>query len=239
MSDTPVTPRGSRTRVYALKAAKELFDARGRHATTLSDFTSACGVQKVNLHRHFEAKKDLALALIEKTRGEYLSYRRSIERKNARWKDRRRTRRPVRFSRGKEFHKGDAFSTIRPLRREIRSRSSGQRPHQGCIQGMDVPAEAPAPRTVSRVDLHRDAQPDRPARHIAACLEEGIMLSRLARDGRDVLACIESLETMKTRKPRRMPGAFGAVKTAVLGGRRFTAHGDERRGDRMCTVARV
>ena len=86
MSDTPVTPRGSRTRVYALKAAKELFDARGRHATTLSDFTSACGVQKDNLHLHFEAKEDLALALIEKTRKEYLSYRRPNERGNARWK---------------------------------------------------------------------------------------------------------------------------------------------------------
>ena len=239
MSDTPVTPRGSRTRVYALKAAKELFDARGRHATTLSDFTSACGVQKVNLHRHFEAKKDLALALIEKTRGEYLSYRRSIERKNARWKDRRRTRRPVRFLHDKKFHKEDAFSAIRPLRRETRSRSSGQRPRQGCLQGIDVPAEAPAPGGASRGDLHRDAQPDRPVRHIAASLEEGIMLSRLARDGRDVLACIESLETMQTRKPRRMFEASGAVKTAGLGERRVPIHGDEGRGNRVCTVARV
>ena len=51
-----------------LEAGRELFNARGYAATSLSDIAKSVGISKGNLSYHFPTKRDLAVRLIADTR---------------------------------------------------------------------------------------------------------------------------------------------------------------------------
>lgn len=52
------------------EAATELFARQGYMATSVEDIVSAAGVTKPMLYRHFESKRDLCIALLERYRDE-------------------------------------------------------------------------------------------------------------------------------------------------------------------------
>jgi AcrR family transcriptional regulator len=55
------------------QAATELFAHRGYAATTVDDIVRAAGVTKPMLYRHFESKRELCIALLERHRDELVA----------------------------------------------------------------------------------------------------------------------------------------------------------------------
>lgn len=198
MKDAAITPRGSKTRAHVLKTAMELFNVRGYHATSMADIIAACGVQKGNLYFHFRSKEDLALALVEHARTEYLAYLRahasgktSLERIHGvidavfAFHDRKKFVGGCIFG-NMALEMGDVNPQFRTLVREI---------FQEWIDLLRrILEEARAGG-----ELSRETDASRLARHIVACLEGGVMISRLTKDRSDMLGCVESLKAMLTR----------------------------------------
>ena len=58
--------RPAERRATIIEAAGRLFGERGYEATTLDDVAAAAGVTKPILYRHFDSKRDLYLALLER-----------------------------------------------------------------------------------------------------------------------------------------------------------------------------
>jgi AcrR family transcriptional regulator len=57
-------------RALIIEAAGQLFGERGYDATRLDEIAAAAGVTKPILYRHFESKRDLYLALLERHRAD-------------------------------------------------------------------------------------------------------------------------------------------------------------------------
>jgi AcrR family transcriptional regulator len=73
----PTQPQGrvaaaERRRLIEL-AATQLFAERGFAATTVEDIVQAAGVTKPMLYRHFDSKRDLCVALLERYRDELIA----------------------------------------------------------------------------------------------------------------------------------------------------------------------
>jgi AcrR family transcriptional regulator len=65
-------------RATVVEAAGRLFGARGYDATTLDDIAAAAGVTKPILYRHFDSKRDLYLALLERHRDDLPTFAAAI-----------------------------------------------------------------------------------------------------------------------------------------------------------------
>jgi AcrR family transcriptional regulator len=61
-------------RALIVEAAGRLFGERGYEATRLDDIAAAAGVTKPILYRHFDSKRDLYLALLERHRADLSSF---------------------------------------------------------------------------------------------------------------------------------------------------------------------
>ncbi len=198
MKEAAITSRGSKTRNHVLKAAMELFNVRGYHATSMTDIIAACGVQKGNLYFHFKSKEDLALALIGYARTEYLAYLRAhasgetaLEKIHGVldavfvFHDRKNFIGGCIFG-NMALEMGDTNLQFRGLVREIFQEWIDllRRLLEEAREGGELPRETDASRL---------------AQHIVACLEGGVMISRLTKDGGNMLGCVESLKAMLAR----------------------------------------
>jgi AcrR family transcriptional regulator len=65
---------GEERRVLIVEAAGRLFGERGYQGTRLDDIAAAAGVTKPILYRHFDSKKGLYLALLERHRDDLGSF---------------------------------------------------------------------------------------------------------------------------------------------------------------------
>jgi AcrR family transcriptional regulator len=76
MAKPPLRTRlpGEERRVLIVEAAGALFGERGYQATRLNDVAAAAGVTKPILYRHFDSKKALYLALLERHRDDLGSF---------------------------------------------------------------------------------------------------------------------------------------------------------------------
>ena len=58
----------------AIKAAAiDLFFQKGYFATSISDITKRCGIQKASMYHHFPAKEDLLSAIMQQTLGDLMT----------------------------------------------------------------------------------------------------------------------------------------------------------------------
>jgi AcrR family transcriptional regulator len=60
-------------RALILEAARDIFAARGYHASSLDDIAQAAGVSKALIYEHFPSKKDLHVSLLEANVAELFS----------------------------------------------------------------------------------------------------------------------------------------------------------------------
>lgn len=66
-TQTPApTARGRRRRRSIIDAAAELFAQRGFHATGIDDIGAAAGITGPGIYRHFAAKEDLLIAVLDR-----------------------------------------------------------------------------------------------------------------------------------------------------------------------------
>lgn len=54
-------------------AAIDLFFEKGYFATSISDITQSCGIQKASMYHHFPAKEDLLFAIMQQTMSDLLT----------------------------------------------------------------------------------------------------------------------------------------------------------------------
>ena len=77
MSDNAETTgqaRGRATRADILGVARRAFSERGYHSTGIADIQEVTGLTKGAFYHHFRSKEDLALAVLERARGDYTEH---------------------------------------------------------------------------------------------------------------------------------------------------------------------
>ncbi len=190
--------------------AMELFNTKGYHATSISDIIEASGVQRGNLYFHFKNKEELALALIEEARKEYMAYL------NARVKGRSGMAKLdsvpdaiYEYHSGKKFIGGCIFGNIAlEMGDQNAEFQSAIRAVFDQWAGLIMSLLEEALRKGER-STHMKPYPL--ARHIVASLEGGIMLSRLTKDKKDILNSLDAIRFLLrpdrgTEAPLHHPG---------------------------------
>jgi AcrR family transcriptional regulator len=69
----PAGTKGERTRARLVEVAAQVFDDRGYAAATFGELIQAAGVSKGAFYFHFTSKEQLALAVLEQTKGRWLA----------------------------------------------------------------------------------------------------------------------------------------------------------------------
>jgi TetR/AcrR family transcriptional regulator, transcriptional repressor for nem operon len=210
MSDKTVISKGMRTRARILREAMELFNIRGYHATSISDIIEASGVQRGNLYFHFKNKEELALALIEEAHREYMSYL------NARAKGRTGMAKLdslldaiYEYHSGKNFIGGCIFGNIALEMGD--QNTEFQKAIRAVFDEWARLITSLLEEALSQGELSTHMEPYPLSRHIVACLEGGIMLSRLTKDKKDILNSLDAIRFLlrpvrNTAGPLHHPG---------------------------------
>lgn len=66
--------KGELTREKIMEAARELFNAKGFNATTISDLVEATGMQKGSLYFHFSGKEAIAREVLDEATDEFMKF---------------------------------------------------------------------------------------------------------------------------------------------------------------------
>ncbi len=66
--------KGERTKKKVLSEAARLFHQQGFGATSINDIVAATGLKKGSLYFHFQGKDDLAFAILEQSREEFIDF---------------------------------------------------------------------------------------------------------------------------------------------------------------------
>ncbi len=66
--------KGERTREKVMNEAARLFHQQGFGATSINDIIAATGLKKGSLYFHFQGKDDLALAILERSRVDFIAF---------------------------------------------------------------------------------------------------------------------------------------------------------------------
>lgn len=74
MSSAPATPKGAATRSFLLQVAAEAFAQRGYAETTMSELIARSGLTKGAFYFHFSSKEQLALAVIDEKKRQWLDW---------------------------------------------------------------------------------------------------------------------------------------------------------------------
>lgn len=210
MSEKTGISKGMRTRTRILKEAMELFNTKGYHAASISDIIEASGVQRGNLYFHFKNKEELALALIEEARKEYMSYL------NARAKGRTGMAKldsvldaVYEYHSGKKFIGGCIFGNIALEMGD--QNTEFRRAISAVFDEWASLITSLLEEALSQGELSTHMEPYPLSRHIVACLEGGIMLSRLTKDKKDILNSLDAIRFLlrpagNTKAPLHHPG---------------------------------
>jgi len=66
--------KGERTREKVMNEAARLFHQQGFGATSINDIVAATGLKKGSLYFHFQGKDELALAILERSRTDFIGF---------------------------------------------------------------------------------------------------------------------------------------------------------------------
>lgn len=195
MENVQTITKGSKTRSRILKAAMDLFNTKGYHATRISEIIEVSGVQKGNLYFYFKSKEELALALIEEARREYMAYLNShVSGVSGLDKLDNVLAAVFEFHSRKKFIGGCIFGNIAlemgDQNPEFRDAVRGIFDEWVSLLG-SLLEEA-----LAGGEINLTLKPEQMARHIVAALEGGIMLARLSKDKGDLLGSIDSIRAL-------------------------------------------
>jgi len=183
--------KGTITKNRVLNSALKIINTRGYHNTSINDIIEATGVKKGNLYFHFQSKDDLITSIVAKAREEYFKYlAENISGEKP-------SERIVSILRAVfNYHKKTGFiggCIFGNLSLEIADDNSNLSTLLYDIFSEWIGFMA---RLLDDAKENGEIKPDidtvATARQIVACLEGGIMMSKLTKDERDLKECIKS-----------------------------------------------
>jgi TetR/AcrR family transcriptional repressor of nem operon len=187
--------KGDRTRARVIAEATALINRRGFANTSISDLIEATGVKKGNLYFHFTSKEELGLELIRQARDEYFLY---LE-ENARGETPGAKIAGVldavyKIHRKRGFVGGCIFGNMALEMADVNGEFAA------LVRGIFEQWVRVLAKLICQAqesgEVRGDLKPEAAARLIVASLEGGIMMSRLSKDGSDMLECVKSVKTM-------------------------------------------
>ena len=184
--------KGEITREKILEIARELFNAKGFNATTISDLVAATGMQKGSLYFHFSGKDDIAREVLNEATSKFMTFL-----DNALGGDNPGASIDHFFRCALNKHLATGFVGGCIFGNTALEMSDSDPNFAGTIDkvfdewtGRVAAAVAGAQeRRQIRTDIGSEAL----AKHIIATIEGGIMMSRLKKDERPMRECLETL----------------------------------------------
>ncbi|MCU0847392.1 MAG: TetR/AcrR family transcriptional regulator [Spirochaetes bacterium] len=183
--------KGTITKNRVLNSALKIVNTSGYHNTSINDIIAATGVKKGNLYFHFQSKDDLIASIIGKAREEYFKYlAENIRGEKPSEKIVSILRAVFNYHKKTGFIGGCIFGNLSLEIADDNARLSAVL--------YDIFSEwiGFMARLLDDAKESGEIKPDidtaATAKQIVACLEGGIMMSKLTKDERDLKECINS-----------------------------------------------
>ncbi len=189
------TKKGGQTRDKILKCTRKLLITRGFYNTSINDIIKATGVKKGNLYYHFASKEDLGIAVLQDAKDEFFqlldaafSGSTPLEQVN------NFLEAILNEQRKKNFVGGCLFGNTAL---EMSDNNSGfaRIINKLFIRWSNI-IEGHLREAVKRGELISDFAPHQLSKLIIAAIEGGIMMSRVSKNEKDLMDCIESLKRL-------------------------------------------
>lgn len=187
--------KGEQVKERILVKASQLVTRQGFRATSINDLVAATGVKKGSLYYHFDGKRDMGLAMLEKAREEFIAFLQDSLQGSTPWR------------------------RLEGFFEAVLAKHSSCNFVGGCLWGntaLEMSDEDPKYASlVADVfeqwiglietvvadgrragEIRTDIPAHALARHVVACVEGGIMLSRLNKDAGPLRDCLNSLRDM-------------------------------------------
>lgn len=197
-----MTRRGTNTRELILAKATELVTRQGFAATSIHDLLASTGVNRGSLYFHFPRKDDLGVAVLERTREEFIEFLESaLVGKSPGASVERFFRAALKTHRDQGFVGGCLWgnTTLEMSDRDVDPRYlTVVRDMFARWKAMLVQVIADAQKTG---EVRSDLSAKSLATHIIASIEGGIMLSRLEKSATPMATCLDSLRHALQLKP--------------------------------------
>lgn len=186
--------KGEHTREKILEAARELFNAKGFNATTISDLVEATGMQKGSLYFHFSGKDEIAREVLADATDEFMRFL-----GEALCGDNPGARIDNFFRCALDKHLASKFVGGCIFGNTALEMSDSDPEFAGAIDRVFDKWTSMVASTVADAQqkkrIRTDIDSEALARHIVATIEGGIMMSRLKKDERPMRECLDTLRT--------------------------------------------
>lgn len=183
------------TKEQVLQAATRLFHERGFGGTSLNDLLAAAGVKKGSLYFHFPSKRDLALSVLERARGQFMEFLgKALQGATPEERLHRFLDRALAAHEGMGFVGGCLWGNMALET----SDSDGEFADYvaGVFDAWIDRIEAVVAEGQAAGQFRKDLTARQLASHVVASVEGGIMLSRLRKDEAPFRECLDALKAM-------------------------------------------
>lgn len=185
--------KGQSTREHILKVTRQLFTSQGFGTTSISMIIAATGVKKGNLYYHFSSKEELGLAVLLDAKEEFaLFLEESFSGKDPLVEILNSCDRLLELLEEQNFVGGCLFGNAALEMTEKHIRFSGiiQEVFDHWICKINASLQRAVDDGIVNDSLHIPAL----STTVVATLEGGIMLSRLAKEGKPLADCLLTLK---------------------------------------------
>ncbi len=189
------TKKGEQTRDRILKCTRQILITRGFYNTSIQDIIRATGVKKGNLYYHFASKEELGIAVLQDAKDEFFQLLEAafsgstpLERVN------NFLEAILNEQRKRNFVGGCLFGNT-ALEMSDTNSEFARIINKIFIRWSNI-LEEHLREAVERGELITDFAPHQLAKLIIAAIEGGIMMSRVSKDEKDLVDCMESLKRL-------------------------------------------
>ncbi len=189
------TKKGEQTRDRILKCTRQILITRGFYNTSIQDIIRATGVKKGNLYYHFASKEELGIAVLQDAKDEFFQLLEAafsgstpLERVN------NFLEAILNEQRKRNFVGGCLFGNT-ALEMSDTNSEFARIINKIFIRWSNI-LEGHLREAVERGELITDFAPHQLAKLIIAAIEGGIMMSRVSKDEKDLVDCMESLKRL-------------------------------------------
>ena len=197
-----MTQRGTKTRELILAKATELVTRQGFAATSIHDLLASTGVNRGSLYFHFPGKDDLGIAVLERTREEFIEFlESSLVGRSPGSRLEHFLRAALNIHRDQGFVGGCLWGNTTL---EMSDRDADPR-YLAVVRDMFARWKAMLVQVIADAQKAGEVRPDLSAKslatHVIASIEGGILLSRLEKSAAPMATCLDSLRHALQLKP--------------------------------------
>ncbi len=187
------TKKGGQTRDKILKCTRKLLITRGFYNTSINDIIKATGVKKGNLYYHFASKEDLGIAVLQDAKDEFFGLLEAAFSGSTPLEKVNNFLEAILSEQRKRHFVGGCLFGNTALEMSDTNSEFARIINKLFIRWSNI-LEGHLGEAVERGELITRFAPHQLAKLIIAAIEGGIMMSRVSKDEKDLVDCIESLK---------------------------------------------